>query len=65
MTAAFGLGQMIGPTFAGVAYDLSDSLMIPSLVAALALVVAAALVTDDLRAWFSPRAYHRRLFGRA
>ena len=65
MTAAFGLGQMIGPTFAGVAYDLSDSLMIPSLVAAFALVVAAVLVMDDLQAWFSPWAYRRRLSGRA
>lgn len=65
MTAAFGLGQMIGPTFAGVVYDLSGSLLIPSLVAALALVVAAVLVLDDLHVWLSPSAYRRRLSGRA
>ncbi len=53
MTAAFGLGQMIGPTFAGVVYDVSGSLLMPSLVAALALVVAAILVLDDLHVWFS------------
>ncbi len=46
MTAAFGLGQMIGPTFAGVAYDLDGSFLAPSLVAAAALLVAAGLVMD-------------------
>ncbi len=44
MTAAFGLGQMIGPAFAGLAYGLGDSFTLPSLVAAAALMVAAALV---------------------
>jgi predicted MFS family arabinose efflux permease len=46
MTAAFGLGQMIGPTFAGFAYGLDDSFLMPSLVAAAALLVAAGLVVD-------------------
>ena len=46
MTAAFGLGQMIGPTFAGLAYGLGDSFVVPSLVAAAALLVAAGLVMD-------------------
>jgi predicted MFS family arabinose efflux permease len=46
MTAAFGLGQMIGPTFAGLAYDLGDSFLVPSLVAAAALLVAAGLVMN-------------------
>ena len=46
MTAAFGLGQMIGPTFAGLAYGLGDSFLVPSLVAAAALLVAAGLVMD-------------------
>ncbi len=46
MTAAFGLGQMIGPTFAGVAYGLDGSFLVPSLVAAAALLVAAGLVMD-------------------
>ena len=46
MTTAFGLGQMIGPTFAGFAYDLGDSFLVPSLVAAAALLVAAGLVMN-------------------
>ena len=44
MTAAFGLGQMIGPTFAGFAHRVGNSFLFPSLVAASALVVASALV---------------------
>jgi predicted MFS family arabinose efflux permease len=44
MTAAFGLGQMIGPSFAGYAYALTGSFRAPSLAAAAALVIAAALV---------------------
>lgn len=44
MTAAFGLGQMIGPAFAGYAYGLQGSFLIPSLAASLALVIAAGLV---------------------
>ncbi len=63
MTAAFGLGQMIGPTFAGVAYDLGNSFLVPSLAAAAALVVAAGLVTD-VRAWLGPSAYRKRFSGR-
>jgi len=44
MTAAFGLGQMIGPTFAGVTYGFGDSFLLSSLVASAALLVAAGLV---------------------
>jgi predicted MFS family arabinose efflux permease len=44
MTAAFGLGQMVGPTFAGVTYRFGDSFLLPSLVATAALLVAAGLV---------------------
>ena len=44
MTAAFGLGQMIGPAFAGWAYDLTGSLRLPTLVAAAGLLAAAGLV---------------------
>ncbi|MEE9274601.1 MAG: YbfB/YjiJ family MFS transporter [bacterium] len=44
MTAAFGLGQMIGPTFAGVVYDLGGGFSASSLAAAAALFVAAGLV---------------------
>ena len=43
MTASFGLGQMIGPTFAGYAFAFGDSFQVPSLVASAALLVAAAL----------------------
>lgn len=43
MTAAFGVGQIIGPTFAGYAYGLGDSFLVPSLVAAAALMAAAGL----------------------
>ena len=49
MTAAFGVGQMIGPTFAGVAFDIGDSFTLPSLTAAAALVVAAGLVYSPRR----------------
>ncbi|MCR9212120.1 MAG: YbfB/YjiJ family MFS transporter [Proteobacteria bacterium] len=44
MTASFGLGQMLGPVFAGYAYDFGNSFLFPSLVAALSLVIAALLV---------------------
>lgn len=44
MTAAFGLGQVIGPAFAGYAYGIGDSFLIPSLSAAAALLVAAAFI---------------------
>jgi predicted MFS family arabinose efflux permease len=49
MTAAFGLGQMIGPAWAGYAFDITGSLLLPSLTASAALLVAAALVTDRRR----------------
>ena len=45
MTAAFALGQIIGPTFAGYTHGIGDSFLAPSLAAATALVVAAGLVT--------------------
>jgi predicted MFS family arabinose efflux permease len=43
MTASFGLGQILGPSFAGFAHDLTGSFLMPSIAAALALVVAALL----------------------
>ncbi len=43
MTASFGLGQMVGPSFAGALYDRLGSLVWPSLTAAGALVLAACL----------------------
>ncbi len=44
MTAAFGLGQIIGPAFAGLAYDATASFRLPSFAAAAALLLAAILV---------------------
>ena len=43
MTAAFGLGQMIGPLFAGLVADRTGSFLVPSLAAALGLMIAAGL----------------------
>jgi predicted MFS family arabinose efflux permease len=44
MSIAFGLGQMIGPTFAGFLHELYGSFVLPSLGAATGLIVAAFLV---------------------
>lgn len=43
MTASFGVGQMAGPLFAGVLAERTGSFLIPSIVAAAGLMVAAAL----------------------
>ncbi|MBV8849982.1 MAG: YbfB/YjiJ family MFS transporter [Methylobacteriaceae bacterium] len=43
LTAGFGLGQIIGPAFAGYLRESTGSYILPSLVAAAALVIAAAL----------------------
>jgi predicted MFS family arabinose efflux permease len=43
MTASFSLGQIVGPAFAGFAYDATGSLTLPSLMAAAGLIVAAVL----------------------
>ena len=43
MTAAFGLGQMAGPTLAGVLHDSLGSYLVPSILAVSALVAAAGL----------------------
>jgi len=43
MTAAFGLGQIIGPAFAGAVSDATGNFLLPSLAAAAALVFAALL----------------------
>ena len=46
MTAAWGLGQMVGPTLAGVLFDSLGSYAVPSLLATAALAVAAALAAS-------------------
>ena len=43
VTGAFGLGQIVGPAFAGMLFDRLGSFLVPSIAAALALLVAAAL----------------------
>jgi predicted MFS family arabinose efflux permease len=43
MTGAFGLGQIIGPTFAGLVSDQLGSFTVPSMTAVVALLVAALL----------------------
>ncbi len=47
MTASFGLGQIIGPSFAGVLSDHLGSFTVPSVAAALALLLAAVLVLSE------------------
>ncbi len=51
MTAAFGLGQILGPLVAGYGFDLTGSFLAPSLIAALALCVGAALTVPVDRRW--------------
>jgi predicted MFS family arabinose efflux permease len=43
MTASFGLGQIVGPTVAGMLHDVTRSFLLPSLLAAAALLAAAIL----------------------
>ena len=42
LTAAFGVGQIVGPTLAGLLHDWTGAFVLPSLLAAGALVAAAA-----------------------
>ena len=44
MTAAFSAGQIIGPGFAGIVYDATQSFLMPSLSAVSALLIAAIIV---------------------
>ena len=46
MTAAWGLGQMAGPALAGALHDWLGGYLVPSLLAAAALAVAAALAAS-------------------
>jgi predicted MFS family arabinose efflux permease len=49
MTAAFGLGQILGPAIAGAMRDMTGSFTTPSLGAATALLLAAVLVLVPVR----------------
>jgi len=44
MTASFGLGQIVGPIFAGWVHDLTGTFLLPSVAAAASLLLAALLV---------------------
>jgi predicted MFS family arabinose efflux permease len=44
LTAAFGLGQIVGPIVAGYGFDLTGSFFLPSMVAVVGLVASAGLV---------------------
>jgi len=43
MTAAFGLGQIVGPALAGLVHDATGSFVLPSMAAAAGLCLAALL----------------------
>jgi predicted MFS family arabinose efflux permease len=45
LTGSFGVGQIVGPIFAGVAYDMTGDFALPSYAAAGALLVAAMLAS--------------------
>ena len=49
MTGAFGFGQIVGPSFAGMLSDRLGSFAVPSLTAVAALLIAAILLAID--AW--------------
>ena len=49
MTAAFGIGQILGPLVAGWLAERTGSFSAPSLVAALVLLAAAGLILPVLR----------------
>lgn len=44
MTAAFGLGQTVGPMVAGYGFDLTGSFRLPSIIAAIGLCIGSFLV---------------------
>jgi len=49
ITAAFGLGQILGPILAGWLLDRTGSFAVPSLIAAAGLVVAAGVAMAAAR----------------
>ncbi|MBL8673554.1 MAG: YbfB/YjiJ family MFS transporter [Rhodospirillales bacterium] len=50
MTAAFGVGQIVGPIVAGYGHDMTGSFLVPSMLAAAGLCLGAALVLATYRA---------------
>jgi MFS family permease len=49
MTAAFGVGQIVGPIVAGWIAERTGSFTMPTYMAAVALVVCAALVIPVIK----------------
>ena len=49
MTAAFGLGQTVGPVVAGYGFDLTGSFLLPSIIAASGLCIGSFLVVTIRR----------------
>jgi predicted MFS family arabinose efflux permease len=49
MTAAFGLGQIVAPAFAGLVHDATGSFVLPSLTAVAALLIGALLALVETR----------------
>ncbi len=49
MTAAFGVGQIVGPAFAGILVESTGAFVVPTLAAAAALGVAAFLASGTAR----------------
>jgi predicted MFS family arabinose efflux permease len=54
MTASFGVGQILGPIFAGYVYDRFGGFMLPLLAATLALLAAGALAIKSSAALRRP-----------
>jgi predicted MFS family arabinose efflux permease len=49
MTAAFGVGQIVGPVVAGWIAERTGSFTVPTMIAAVALVACAALVMPVIK----------------
>ncbi|MDD7909180.1 YbfB/YjiJ family MFS transporter [Pseudovibrio exalbescens] len=60
MTAAFGLGQVIGPTFSGYLFEWTGSFTEASLVAAATLIIAALLTIKPFNTEALPAPSERR-----